>query len=54
VLERAGFTNEGVLRSIGLQGSPPNVRRIDIHHYSLLPTDPAAVELIAGGSGAGQ
>ena len=45
VLERAGFTDEGVLRSIGLQGSPPNVRRIDAHHYSLLPTDLAAAQL---------
>ncbi len=47
VLERAGFTHEGILRSVGLQGSPPNVRRIDVHSYALIAGDPAADALLA-------
>jgi RimJ/RimL family protein N-acetyltransferase len=42
VLERCGFTHEGVYRSVGLQGSPPNVRRIDAHSYALIAGDPIA------------
>ncbi len=46
VLERSGFTDEGVLRSAGLQGSPPNVRRIDVHNYALIAGDPATDQLL--------
>jgi RimJ/RimL family protein N-acetyltransferase len=45
VAERAGFAHEGVLRSIGNHGCGENLKRIDVHVYSLLPSDPAAVAL---------
>jgi [ribosomal protein S5]-alanine N-acetyltransferase len=47
VAERAGFTHEGVLRSIGNHGCGENLKRIDVHVYSLLPSDPAAVALMS-------
>ncbi len=46
VLERVGFTHEGVLRSIGSHGSGMTKTRIDVHMYSVILTDPIAQQLL--------
>jgi RimJ/RimL family protein N-acetyltransferase len=46
VLERVGFTHEGVLRSIGSHGSGANQTRIDVHMYSVILADPIAQQLL--------
>jgi [ribosomal protein S5]-alanine N-acetyltransferase len=46
VAEAAGFVREGTLRSY----RPMKGRRPDFVVYSLLPSDPAAVELLEGGA----
>jgi RimJ/RimL family protein N-acetyltransferase len=47
VLERVGFTHEGVLRSIGSHGWGENAKRIDVHVYSIILADPIAVQLLS-------
>lgn len=42
VLERAGFLHEGVLRSVSYHGTGLARHRIDVHKYSLIPSDAAA------------
>jgi RimJ/RimL family protein N-acetyltransferase len=37
LLERVGFQHEGILRSIGWNGTGERKRRIDIHMYARLP-----------------
>jgi RimJ/RimL family protein N-acetyltransferase len=47
VLERVGFTHEGVLRSIGSHSSGVTKTRIDVHMYSVILTDPIAQQLLS-------
>jgi RimJ/RimL family protein N-acetyltransferase len=47
VLERAGFTHEGILRSIGSHGCGDGAHRIDIHMYSVILSDQVAVRLLS-------
>jgi RimJ/RimL family protein N-acetyltransferase len=46
LLERVGFTHEGILRSIGSHGCGLNLRRIDVHVYSVIVADPVAQRLL--------
>jgi RimJ/RimL family protein N-acetyltransferase len=46
VLERIGFTHEGILRSIGSHGTGAQLRRIDVHVYSIIGSDAVAQELL--------
>jgi RimJ/RimL family protein N-acetyltransferase len=47
VLERVGFTHEGILRSIGTHGSGEHQTRIDVHMYSVILSDPIAKRLLS-------
>jgi RimJ/RimL family protein N-acetyltransferase len=46
VLVAAGFRKEGRLYSVGSNGCGDDAQRIDVDSFCLLPTDPAALELL--------
>jgi RimJ/RimL family protein N-acetyltransferase len=46
LLERVGFTHEGILRSLAADGCGMETLRIDVHIYSVIRADPVAVELL--------
>jgi RimJ/RimL family protein N-acetyltransferase len=47
VLERVGFSHEGILRSVAADGCGMATPRIDVHMYSVIRADPVASELLA-------
>lgn len=47
VLERVGFTHEGVLRSLAADGIGMGSARIDVHIYSVIRADPIATSLLS-------
>jgi RimJ/RimL family protein N-acetyltransferase len=47
VLERVGFTHEGILRSLAADGCGMGTPRIDVHIYSVIRADRVAAELLA-------
>ncbi len=47
VLERVGFTHEGILRSLAADGCGMDTSRIDVHIYSVIRADRVAAELLA-------
>jgi RimJ/RimL family protein N-acetyltransferase len=46
VLERVGFTHEGILRSVGSHGCGVDQTRIGVHVYSVILSDPVAQKLL--------
>jgi RimJ/RimL family protein N-acetyltransferase len=46
VLERVGFTHEGILRSLAADGCGVATPRVDVHIYSVIRADRVAVELL--------
>jgi RimJ/RimL family protein N-acetyltransferase len=46
VLERTGFTREGLIRSVGPHGCGENAKRIDVHLFSIIRSDPIAAKLL--------